>query len=639
MSKPYYVKESPHFKPYKRLTFEEPEASALKPEDLVTSMRMSLSAWRTEDDAGRELRHEVNKYTRLKASKSTKHSSASSAFVRSQTSLKTRDLVDADLSPLMKSYFGDCEEVPLQDFCAALEFEFPSSFEGIKPNELLETTLADEADPSLLSISKLAEFSKHGFKEGLKKLTARRLKSRSLNEEIIEELEDLKQLLECQADQQKIRAVQLQEWEDGLLQRETELKLTLQTHSDSLCEEAFTKLQAYGDQLIHKLKLNETKLKESQLLGVRAQFAQSLQVRGSSSNPRVTTLERALVSFIQEHTKDKMATLNAENSAVKKQNARLIEQFSRVSARLGVAKASIKKMTLPNHETCLETVKTEPGMNIDKLMQEALQLHLQLVSQMSPMLLQGFAVGRGLLGIYTEFLLLLKDNSLRHALIRCINALASVGSQKSNGYPSKAIEVSHVAEVLDKVAGDSEFPPLKQFFRDSRVQRALCKELMLDPPYSLKNLVTVLTMADNSIELASALGALKELLEAKMSDADIGDSELVDKLLELLKSQNPDTKRMASEVLLGLSFANPALLTPYISSPLLGEIVETAVQDSSLFNRSHDIEENLVVLFAKLSLSSPTPFELLPSLRQALETRRSELASEGFLHKNISAIL
>jgi hypothetical protein len=232
-----------------------------------------------------------------------------------------------------------------------------------------------------------------------------------------------------------------------------------------------------------------------------------------------------------------------------------------------------------------------------------------------------------------------KDVSLTPWLVKAVSLLSTLGAKDHGGFPSKSLEVSEesTTRMLDETA-KSDHPPLKQFFRDTRVQKALCKEL-LRQPRSLGVVWAVLVLTDDAAQMKEVLTSLKDCIETGAELTVLAQSDWGEKLLALFKAHSADTKCLASEVLLCMSIYCPELLITPLSSPSLAEVVETAVQDSSLFNHSHDIEENLIVLLSKLLLSNPSAPSIVPSIRGTLESRRSQLPEESFLQKNLCAIL
>mmetsp|Transcript_2036 Transcript_2036/g.4658 ORF Transcript_2036/g.4658 Transcript_2036/m.4658 type:complete len:639 (-) Transcript_2036:1453-3369(-) len=638
MSKPYVVKESPRFKPYKTLTFHEPEHRALRPEDLISSMKQSLSAWHNEDETGQELKNEIEKYAKSRSSQSLSQSryKKSTRFEATETSSRFRGLIDPEMKVFMNGYFNDLDEIPLKSFYAALEFEFSYAFDQCKPHELLGTILADESNPRLLSVSKLNDFSKAGFRSAVAKLMDKTRTARTVNEQIVEELEALKNLLQQQAEQQKQQASKLKVKELKLKEKEAEMKQTLERHAGALLEEGHLKLQGYVDKMEKLHKSREAGLKESQSTLLKSRLTESLHMKSTVINPRIKSLERAL-----EHTKDKLATINAENTRYKKHNAQLADEVTSLTFKLAAAESLIKK--LKEESKSLKQAEAEEAETkvTEKILERTLERNLDIVCKLKPSILLSCVDAKELLGCYTELLFTSKGANLEPLLTKAVCSLCIIGARKGKGFPSKAIELSDTitGQLTASEFQEADFPPLKQYYRDPLIQKALVAKLSSAAPQSFEALYCTMFMTDSYRGLTESLSTLKESLETSSDEDKLLEYEFVDKLLVLLRAHKDEAKSLVSEVLLCLSISHPDLLAKYTASPLFADIVESAVQDSSLFKRSHDVEENLIVLLAKLVLSSPSGSSLPPSIRQTLEARRAQLSEESFLHKNISAIL
>jgi hypothetical protein len=274
--------------------------------------------------------------------------------VKASRQLQAADVIsNPEVLEFIEHHFRGKSVIKTSQFIASLEFEFPELLESSQVKQDLEEVLSLDADKHTISLNALEIFTRDkGLQASVGELAEGSIKQElndktELNQAILEELMQLKEMLETKSAAQEAKEQDLKDWEEQLDRREKSLVEEVAGQVEALYKQHALKIKQESTALMKRMGAMERAVSDQlklikakqQLLASKEQaaFKSPLSEQlGSKNKARIQGLEKT-----QEFMKGRVAALEREVAQARQQVTKLTEELARAKARNAMLEQSL----------------------------------------------------------------------------------------------------------------------------------------------------------------------------------------------------------------------------------------------------------------------------------------------------------
>jgi len=273
---------------------------------------------------------------------------------RASKLLRPKDVIsNPEVLEFIDHHFKGKTSIKTSQFIASLEFEFPDILESDQAKQDLEEVLSLDPDKKTISLNALEIFTRDkGLQGSISELAGSSLKKEltdktELNNAILEELLQLKEMLEVKSADLADREASLDDWESQIEDRESSLMEQIQGQMEELFKQNTQKIKQESTALMKKMGAMERAMSDQlKLIKTKQQLIASKEMAASKSvlseplsaksKARIMNLEKS-----NEFLKGRVSGLEKELTQSKQQVTKLTEELARSKARNAMLEQSL----------------------------------------------------------------------------------------------------------------------------------------------------------------------------------------------------------------------------------------------------------------------------------------------------------
>lgn len=279
--------------------------------------------------------------------------------VKANKKLEVEDVIsNPEVLEFITHHFKGKTSIKTQQFLASLEFEFPDLLESDQVKQDLEEVLSLDPEKNAISLNALEIFTRDkGLKSSVADLAGASLKRElsdkaELNQTILEELLQLKEMLEHKTADLSEKEASLEDWEKQVEDRERCLFEQVQQQVDEQFKHYALKIRQESTALMKKMGSMERAVSDQlKLIKAKQQLIANKELGASKTShaepmtgkvkARIMNLEKNNVIVRQEYMKGRVAGLEKEVLQSKQHISKLTEELARSKARNAMLEQSI----------------------------------------------------------------------------------------------------------------------------------------------------------------------------------------------------------------------------------------------------------------------------------------------------------